>query len=159
MGLIASFDYVKTSDVPFLGFWSMPKRRLFRSPLVEFDKRLAEHALKSLVFSQTDGVYVALVFAWLETCTPVLKREADPVIETLRRRLKGSYWLLQHDDRAIVEALQKAMEPREWDAFLRQLKEGADLGWSLDSYSDARLYLRDRIMEVTPMTALLVSVG
>src|SRR5688572_11196167 len=98
MSQIASFAYLRESDVPFLGFWSKPKQRLFRKPESKFNELLRQHTLRERVFKTADGVYVALVFAWLELNEQSLVTGADPVIETVRRRVSGSHWLVKSSD-------------------------------------------------------------
>ena len=141
-----------------LGFWSKPKPRLFRSPESKFQDYLCEKKLRDLVFGASDGVYVALVFAWLQHLDASFGKGADPVIETVRSNVGGSHWLLLHDDRRWLNVISASPSEDTMSFFLKTIRD-ASSWFERSSFDLARKYVADRISEIAVNESLLVSVG
>jgi hypothetical protein len=159
MSQIASFTYLKASDVPFLGFWSKPKPRWFGRAENKFSEYLEPHTLREFIFSETDGVYVAFVFAWLELQDKNFARYANPVISSLLQNLGGAHWLVQFADRRLAAALDNPLPESQWPSLLREIEALPDVDFEWESFDISRSYVRDRILEVQDAEALLISVG
>lgn len=159
MSQIASFTVLKASHVPQLGFWSKPKPRLFRKPVNMFDELLRPHVLREQSFGDADGVYVALVFAWIDSLDAKLSEEADPVVHEVRKNLGGSHWLLTSADMRLVGMLGKPLAESEWPEFLRKIGVEDDSEFEWGAFETARLFVRDRLSELKPDEAMLVSIG
>ncbi|MBK8038327.1 MAG: hypothetical protein IPK22_14530 [Verrucomicrobiaceae bacterium] len=159
MSQIASFTVLKVSDVPHLGFWSKPKPRLFRKPESRFDELLRPHILRAQVFGEADGVYVALVFAWLESLDKRFSKEAAPVIGSVRKNLGGSHWLMEFADRRLVPMISKPLVESEWTTFLSKIDTSSGRQFAWNSFDEARLFVRDQLSELKPTEALLISIG
>lgn len=159
MSQIASFTVLNVSDVPNLGFWSKPKPRLFRKPESRFDELLRPHVLREQVFEEADGVYIGLVFAWLESLDNRLAKEADPVIGSVRKNLGGSHWLMEFPDRRLVTLISKPLAQTEWLTFLHKINSECGSAFDWNSFDIARLFLLDQLSELKPTEALLISIG
>lgn len=158
MSQIASFTYLKESDVPFLGFWSKPKARLFRRPVSRFDEFLRQHTLRKSIFEAADGVYVAFAFAWFEMKGWWSASEEDPVIETVRRHLEGSHWLVEFRHQQKILPLRETFSQREWPSLL--LKVGVnEADFERDAFEVALHFVLERFAELKVGEALLVSIG
>ena len=158
MSQIASFVYLKEADVPFLGFWSKPKARLFRKPESKFNELLRQHTLRESIFKSADGVYVALVFAWLELEDREFAGRADPVLNTLRRRISGSHWLVKSSDPQPLFRTTAPLHESDWASFLGKIHvDERNYGWS--SFETARGFVVERLSELQTGEALLISVG
>jgi hypothetical protein len=159
MSQIASFTVLKASDVPHLGFWSKPKPRLFRKPENMFDALLRPHVLREQIFGEADGAYVALVFAWIDSLDKGFSERTDTVVDTLRKNLGGSHWLLKSAEVRLVALLGKPLADSEWPTFLRRIdvENGSSFEWS--AFETARLFVRDRLSELKPNEAMLVAIG
>lgn len=158
MSQIASFTVLKLSDVPNLGFWSKPKPRLFRKPECMFDELLRPHVLRERIFGEADASYVALVFAWIDSLDKKFSKEADRVIGSVRKHLGGSHWLMESADQRLVELLNKPLTEIEWPKFLEKIhiENGNEFVWG--SFDTARLFVRDRLSELKPNEAMLISI-
>lgn len=159
MSQIASCTVLKVSDVPHLGFWSKPKPRLFRKSENRFDELLKPHVIREHLFEDSDGVYVALVFVWLESLDTRFSKEADPVIGTVRKNLGGSHWLMEFADRRLVALLSKPLVEIEWPTFLGKNGIASEIVYEWKSFDAARLFVHDRLSELKPDEALLISIG
>jgi hypothetical protein len=137
MSQITTFIYLAEDDVPKLGFWSKPQPRWFRSPECKFYEYLRDNQIRESVFDAADGVYVALVFAWLEHKDVSWEMDPDPVILTVRRNMggDGSYLLL----------FKTPDENLDW--FDRR------------AFDRARIYVADRISEIGENESLLITIG
>lgn len=158
MSQIATFTYLKESDIPFLGFWSKPKKRLFRRPECMFGVLLKEHQLRSSVFDDGDGSYVELVFMQLELLDAQFRNEHDPVLDTVRARVEGSHWLVTHSDRRLARWLNQQLNEGEWLDFLRQV-DAIEFGYLLSRFEKARWFVKSCIENLNPEEAALVSIG
>ena len=158
MSQIASFTYLKESDVPFLGFWSKPKPRFFRKPENKFTELLRQHTLRESVLESVDGVYVALAFAWLELTDRRFKTEADPVLKTLRRQVGGSHWLMKFNDVRGVSLLKESLPQSDWPSFLHRIGVDEE-NYAWPSFEAARHFVFERLSDLKSGEALLVSVG
>lgn len=159
MSQIASFTILKVSDVPNLGFWSKPKPRLFRKPECKFEELLRPHVLREHVFCEADGAYVALVFAWLDSLDKKFAKDADPVIGSVRKNLGGSHWLMEFADRRLVTLISEPLTESDWPKFLRRVAIASESGFAWKSFDAARLFLLDRLSELQPTEAMLISIG
>jgi hypothetical protein len=159
MSQIAVFTYLKDSDVPFLGFWSKPKARIFGKPVSKFEEHLQEHLLRQESFSGADGVYVAFVFAWVEQQDKGFSRETDPVIGTVRKNVQGSHWLLRSADARRSPRFAEGPTKDGWAEFLGSLGVGVQEGYRFDLFNLARAYAHARVSALQPAEALLVSVS
>jgi hypothetical protein len=159
MSQIASFTFLNAADVPHLGFWSKPKPRLFRKPECKFDELIRPHILREQLFEESDGIYVALVFVWLETLDKKFSKEADPVIGTVRKNLGGSHWLLKFADQRLITLISKPLAESDWPTFLSRVDIGSGGEFEWNSFDVARLFLRDRLSELQPTEAMLISIG
>jgi hypothetical protein len=158
MSQLASFTYLKIEHVSMLGFWSKPKPRLFRSSESKFEDYLNEKQLRHFIFKSADGVYVALVFAWLHSLDSSLMHDPDPVIETVRRNVGGSHWLLMHSSQKSLKLLSIETSTESFTAWRKNM--GEKLSWNEhDAFESARKYLIDKIADIALNEALLVSVG
>jgi hypothetical protein len=158
MSQIASFTYLKESDVPFLGFWSKPKSRLFHKAESKFTELLRQHALREAVLEAADGVYVALVFAWLEKNGGWLDGEADPVLHTVRKQVGGSHWLAKSGDVQRVLSIKEQLSQSEWSSFLQKIN-GNEANCDWHSFDTVIRFVRERLCEVKSGEALLISIG
>jgi hypothetical protein len=158
MSQIGSFTYLAATHVPMLGFWSKPKPRLFRSPESKFQDYLCEKKLRDFTFGAADGVYVALVFAWLQHSDSSFGKGVDPVIETVRRNVGGSHWLLLHDDRRWLNVISASPSDESLSVFLKNTGD-ASSWFERSNFDLARKYVADRIAEIAVNESLLVSVG
>ena len=157
MSQIASFTYLNVSDVPLLGFWSKPKPRLFRKPENKFPEFLKQHALRESIF-ECDGIYVALVFAWIEVQDLNFAKDADPVINSVRKHVEGSHWLVTSANSSFLTVLDKPLKQSDWPIFLRNIGCDAEhFDWTC--FEEAKRYVRERISDLKFSEALLVSVG
>lgn len=159
MSQIAVFTFTKASDVPHFGFWSKPKPRLFRRAECKFDEFLKERAKRQESFTGGDGVYVALVFAWIEAQDKSFSEEADPVIETVRKNVSGSHWLPKFPDQRLRLLIEKPMAETEWIPFLSSLGIEEIEGYRLNLFNEARRFVHEKFSELKEDEALLVSVG
>lgn len=159
MSQIASFTVLKESEASNLGFWSKPKPRLFRKPVNMFEELLRPHVLREQSFGGGDGVYVALVFAWIDTLDAEFAAEADPVIHSVRKNLGGSHWLMKTADMRLVGMLDTPLAESEWPTFLRKIGVEDDSEFERGAFETARLFVRDRLSELKPNEAVLVSIG
>jgi len=158
MSQIASFTYLRESDIPFLGFWAKPKLRLFRKPVSKFDEMLRKHAIREFVFGAADGVYVAFVFAWFELKGCWSASEEDPVIHTVRRWIEGSHWLVECRHRQKILSISGSLPQSEWPLFLQKIgAKESDYDWRF--FDAAAHFVHDRVSELQVGEALLVSVG
>ena len=158
MSEIASFTYLRAADVPFLGLWSKPQPRFFRKPICKFSEFLQEHALRELIFDGTDGVYISLVFAWLETSHRAADKE-DPVIRTVRKNIGGCHWLIKHTSPYVAAMAAHHFQPEALISF--STEQGPETGFNPEtsSLNLALSYVEQRLSEITAAQALLVSVG
>ncbi len=159
MSILASFTFLKASDVPHLGFWSKPKPRWFRAPENKFSELLRQHTLREVIFDGSDGIYVAFVFAWVELQDDRFGRYVNPVIGSLMKYIGGSHWILQFKDQRISGLIEESFPECEWRAFLNKIEasKGVDFEWA--SFEAARCFVHARILELGPDEAILVSVG
>ncbi len=158
MSQIASFTYIRESDVPFLGFWSKPQRRLFGKAEDKFGEYLTLHKTGEVIFKDCDGVYVALVLAFLQLKEPSIEDGADPVIQTVRKQVSGSHWLLNANAAIRVAPISEPITQSSWVPFLQSLGCNAS-EFSLDFFDRARGFVVGRILDIKPGEALLISVG
>lgn len=156
MGLIASFTVIKETDVPFLGVWSKLRRGFFR-PKYRFYELLKEHTLREAVFEAADGYYVALVFGWLDLNRDEFERDMAPFIDTVRRHMGGSYWLITSSNLAATSFLKEPMPESQWPEFLRMISE-TEGELRLELFEEARQFAVQQISELRPGEALFVSV-
>jgi hypothetical protein len=159
MSQITSFTVLKASDVPHLGFWSKPKPRLLRKPENMFDELLRPHVLREQIFGDADGAYVALVFAWIDSLDKRFSERTDPAVETLRKNLGGSHWLMKSTDAPLVASLGKPLAESEWPTFLRRIDVENESEFEWSAFETARLFVRDRMHELKANEAMLVSIG
>lgn len=158
MSQIASFTYLKQSDVPLLGFWSKPKRRLFRKPESKFDEMVRQHTVRESIFEAADGVYVAFVFAWLELKGWWVASEEDPVIHTVRRQVGGSHWLVEFRHRQNILSIREPLPQSEWPCFLQKIGANeSEYDWH--SFDKARRFVLEKLCELKTEECLIVSVG
>lgn len=158
MSQIASFTYLKESDVPFLGFWSKPKPRFFRKPESKFVEWLQQHTLRESIFEAADGVYVALVFAWLELEGEWIDSEADPVLHTVRKHVGGSHWLVKPNDLRSTFLIKQPLSENDWPSFLGKIGDDKDY-YHWPCFDVARHFVTERLLELQTGEAMLVSVG
>jgi hypothetical protein len=159
MSQIASFTVLKTSDVPHLGFWSKPKPRLFRKPRSMFEELLRPHVLRERIFDEADAVHVALVFAWIDSLDGNLSKEADPVIDSVRTHVGGSHWLMTSADQRLLALIDRPITETEWAALLRKIDVQASDAFDRGAFDAARICVVDRLSELQPNEAMLVSIG
>lgn len=159
MSQIASFVVLKASTVPDLAIFSKPKPRLFRRPDCMFSALLRPHVLQEFIFDAADGVYVALVFAWIDLRDKTFSRESDPVIDCVRKNLGGCHWLLKFADQRLLPLLCNPINEVEWPAFLVQIGCDNCSTYDLSIFSEARLFVHNRLSELGPTDAMLVSIG
>ena len=159
MGQIATFIVFQASAVPHLGFFTKPKPRLFRRPECMFDELLRPHALHEHIFEAADAVYVALVFAWIDFIDQTFSMEADPVVGSVRKNLGGSHWLLKFADQRLLPLFCKPILERDWPAFLLRIGIDYCSEYDLIIFDTARLFVRDRLSELKPGEAMLISIG
>jgi hypothetical protein len=159
MSQLASFTYFNAVKVPFLGVWSKPQPRWFRRPENKFNDYLKPHTLREYIFDETDGIYVAFVFAWLELRDKNFAKYPNPVISSLLRNLGGAHWLVQFADRRLATALENPLPELQWPSLLREIEAHPGIDFEWESFDIARNYVRDRILELQDAEALLVSVG
>ena len=158
MSQIASFTFLRASDVSFLGFWSKPKPRLFRKPIGQFSDFLRQHALREMMFDGADGVYVALVFAWLETIHRAAHEE-DPVIRTVRKNIGGSHWLIKHPSSYTAAKTTQHFQPEDLQTIATKFGIETEFQLEMTSVYLALSFVEERLAEVTTEEALLVSIG
>ena len=159
MSILASFTFLKASDVPHLGFWSKPKPRLFRRPECKFPELLKQHTLREFLFDDSDGIYVAFVLAWMESQDERFGRYVNPVIGSLMKYIGGSHWVLQFKDRCLSDLIKEPLRECEWRAFLTKIEASREIDFEWASFETARRFVYARILELEPDEALLVSVG
>lgn len=159
MGQIATFIVFQASAVPHLGFFTKPKPRLFRRPECMFDELLRPHVLHEHIFEVADAVYVALVFAWIDFIDQTFSMEADPVVGSVRKNLGGSHWLLKFADQRLLPLFCKPILERDWPAFLLRIGIDYCSEYDLIIFDTARLFVRDRLSELKPGEAMLISIG
>lgn len=158
MSQLASFTFIKESDLPFLGFWSKPKSRLLRRPEQRFDQYLAARSLREYI-CDTDGFYVALCFVWIEHENPAFTRNQDPVAGTLIKNLGGAHWLLRADDRKFLVSIATPIASTEWEAIIPVIAKDHYDGLNPDIFEKARAFTAARCAELHNDEALLVSIG
>lgn len=159
MSQIASFTVVKASDVPHLGFWSKPKPRLFRKPRSMFEELLRPHVLRQQIFDQADAVHVALVFAWIDSLDGSFAKQADPVIDSVRKHLGGSHWLMTSADRRLLSLSDSPLSETGWAVLLRRIDGDDPDPFDRGAFDAARSFVFDRLSELQPGEAMLVSIG
>jgi len=159
MGQIASFLVLQASAVSHLGFFSKPKLRLFRRPECMFNELLRPHVLHEYIFDAGDAAYIALVFAWIDFIDQTFSREADPVVGSVRKNLGGSHWLLKFTDQRLLPLLCKPILERDWPAFLMRIGIDYCSEYDLITFDTARLFVHDRLSELKPSEAMLISIG
>lgn len=159
MGQIATFIVFQASAVPHLGFFTKPKPRLFRRPECMFDELLRPHVLHEHIFEAADAVYVALVFAWIDFIDQTFSMEADPVVGSVRKNLGGSHRLLKFADQRLLPLFCKPILERDWPAFLLRIGIDYCSEYDLIIFDTARLFVRDRLSELKPGEAMLISIG
>jgi len=159
MSQIASFTYLKAFDVPHLGFWSKPKPRLFRKPECKFDELLRPHVLREQLFEEADGVYVALVFVWLKTVDQRFSWEADPIIDSVRKNIGGSHWLMKFADQRLIQVFHNPLAEIEWRTFLTKMNIESESEFDWKSFNVTAVFVRDRLSDLKPSEALLTSTG
>ena len=124
-----------------------------------FDELLRPHVLHEHVFEAADAVYVALVFAWIDFIDQTLAMEADPVVGSVRKNLGGSHWLLKFADQRLLPLFCKPILERDWPAFLLRIGIDYCSEYDLIIFDTARLFVRDRLSELKPGEAMLISIG
>jgi hypothetical protein len=159
MSQIASFTVLKTSDVPHLGYWSKPKPRLFRKPRSMFEELLRPHVLRERIFDEADAVHVALVFAWIDSLDENFSKEADPVIDSVRTHVGGSHWLMKTADQRLLALIDSPLTETEWAALLRKIDGENPDAFDRGGFDAARIFVFDRLSELEPKEAMLVSIG
>ena len=159
MSQIASFTVLRASDVPHLGFWSKPKPRLFRKPESKFEELLRPHVLRENTFGEADGVYVALVCAWIDSLAGSFSKQADPVIDSVRKNLAGSHWLLKFADQRLLALLDTPCSESDWRTFQRKIDIEDASEFDRGTFDGARVFVRERLSELKPDEAMLVSIG
>ena len=159
MSQLASFTYLNASDVPYLGFWSKPKPRLFRKPVSEYENLLGKHTLRDYTFGDADGTYVWFVLEWIELHDKKFNRCVDPVIATLMKHIGGSHWIIKHDDARLAALLECPPNDNEWMAFVNKIKKIAGVDLEREFFEAARLQVHERLSEIKPSEALLISLG
>lgn len=159
MSQIASFTYLKQTDVPFLGFWSKPKPRLFRAPVNQFPQLLQQHALKEHVFDKADGVYVGLVLAWMELEDREFQDDKDPVIRTMQKNLGGSHWILKWEHRRLLPLLATDISSGAWSKVCSLAAPEQPEMFDESQFHLAQSEVHQRLSEIAEGEALLVAVG
>ena len=159
MSQIASFTVLKTSDVPHRGYWSKPKPRLFRKPRSMFEELLRPHVLRERIFDEADAVHVALVFAWIDSLDENFSKEADPVIDSVRTHVGGSHWLMKTADQRLLALIDSPLTETEWAALLRKIDGENPDAFDRGGFDAARICVFDRLSELEPKEAMLVSIG
>jgi hypothetical protein len=124
-----------------------------------FDELLRPHVLHEHVFEAADAVYVALVFAWIDFIDQTFSMEADPVVGSVRKNLGGSHWLLKFADQRLLPLFCKPILERDWPAFLLRIGIDYCSEYDLIIFDTARLFVRDRLSELKPGEAMLISIG
>lgn len=159
MSQIASFTYLRSSDVPLIGFWSKPKARLFKLPSSQFFEFISKHANRRLIFDSGDGLYIALVFAWLTKNVPSFEDEVDLVLNTVRKHTGNSCWLFSYRDKFIAEYLGNALSDKEWIDFQHDIVPEMRNDLLKDRFQTASTFVKRSIEELQRDEALLVWVG
>ena len=159
MSQIAVFTSLRAKDVPFLGFWSKPKLRFFRRPESKFDEFLERNALRQVTYTSSDGVYVALVFAWIDQRDVTFSRDANIIIETVRKHVSGSHWLVRAEPGRLLPVIGAGMTDGDWCSFLGTLGVDSSEGYRLDLFESARRFVHEQLSAMQAGEALLVSVG
>jgi len=158
MSQLASFMFLRDSDVPFLGFWSKPKPRWFRSPENLFDQYLKPRVLREYVCDE-DGLYVALCFGWIAREDRAFERNQDPVAQTLNRNLGGAQWIVRPDDRRFFGNVRNGVSPSLWQELVHTLAPDLDAELNPEAFERASRYVVAKVDELNDREALLVSVG
>jgi hypothetical protein len=124
-----------------------------------FDELLRPYVLHEFIFDAGDAAYIALVFAWINFMVQTFSREADPVIDSVRKDLGGSHWLLKFGDQRLRLLLRIPIFESEWSTFAMRIASDKYSESDLCAFSMARLLVSDRLSELKPSEAMLISIG
>jgi hypothetical protein len=124
-----------------------------------FEELLRPHVLRERIFDEADAVHVALVFAWIDSLDENFSKEADPVIDSVRTHVGGSHWLMKTADQRLLALIDSPLTETEWAALLRKIDGENPDAFDRGGFDAARIFVFDRLSELEPKEAMLVSIG